>query len=139
MSAVRERKRNMGKDWREGSERRLREAKSIDLIRGEGSFVGPKQVRVRMDDGSERTRTADVIVINTGLSVSVPPVKGLESVSWLDNVSVMELDVVPEHLMVLGGGYVGLEFAQMFRRFGGRVSGLQHNQPVRLAEDAPIA
>ncbi len=139
MPAVRERKRNMVKTWREGSERRLKEAKSIDLIRGEGSFVGPKQVRVRMDDGSERTLTADVIVINTGLSVSVPSVKGLESVSWLDNTSVMELDVVPEHLMVLGGGYVGLEFAQMFRRFGSRVTVIHHSQQLLSAEDADIA
>jgi len=139
MPAVRERKRDMVKSWREGSERRLREAKSIDLIRGEGSFVGPKQVRVRMDDGSERTLTADVIVINTGLSVSVPPVKGLESVSWLDNASVMELDVVPEHLMVLGGGYVGLEFAQMFRRFGSRVTVIHRSQQLLSTEDADIA
>jgi pyruvate/2-oxoglutarate dehydrogenase complex dihydrolipoamide dehydrogenase (E3) component len=139
MPAVRERKRNMVKTWREGSERRLKEAKSIDLIRGEGSFVGPKQVRVRMDDGSERTLTADVIVINTGLSVSVPSVKGLESVSWLDNASVMELDVVPEHLVVLGGGYVGLEFAQMFRRFGSRVTVIHHSQQLLSAEDADIA
>src|SRR5216683_2319649 len=63
MPAVRERKRNMVKTWREGSEKRLREAKSIDLIRGEASFVGPKQVLVQMNDGGERVLTADVIVI----------------------------------------------------------------------------
>jgi len=96
-------------------------------------------VLVQMNDGGERVLTADVIVINTGLSVSVPPVKGLESVSWLDNMSVMELDVVPEHLVVLGGGYVGLEFAQMFRRFGSRVTVIHRSQQLLSTEDADIA
>src|SRR6266481_544033 len=121
MPAVRERKRGMVKKWRDGSEKRLREADLVELIYGEGSFVGPKQVRVRLNDGTERTLTADLIVIDTGLTANIPPIKGLASVPYLDNASVMELGEVPEHLLVLGGGYIGLEFAQMFRRFGKRV------------------
>jgi pyruvate/2-oxoglutarate dehydrogenase complex dihydrolipoamide dehydrogenase (E3) component len=139
MPAVRERKRNMVKSWREGSERSLETAEFVDLIRGEASFLGPKQVLVQMNDGGERVLTADLIVINAGLSTSVPDLKGLESVCWLDNASVMELDVVPEHLVVLGGGYVGLEFAQMFRRFGSRVTLIHHSQQLLPIEDADIA
>ncbi|MCU1318690.1 MAG: mercuric reductase, partial [Edaphobacter sp.] len=139
MPAVRERKRNMVNTWREGSERRLKEATLVELIRGEGSFTGPKQVRVQLRGGGERSLSADIIVINTGLSVSTPLLKGLESVPWLDNVSVMELDVVPEHLLVLGGGYIGLEFAQMFRRFGSRVTVIQRGKQLLPAEDADIA
>jgi len=139
MPAVRERKRDMVNTWREGSERRLKEATFVELIRGEGSFTGPKQVRVQLCEGGERSLSADIIVINTGLSVSTPPLRGLESVPWLDNVSVMELDVVPEHLLVLGGGYVGLEFAQMFRRFGSRVTVIQRGEQLLPTEDADIA
>src|SRR5260370_292740 len=139
MPAVRERKRNMVKSWRGGSGRSLDTAEFVDLIRGEASFLRPEQVLVQMNDGGERVLTADLIVINAGLSTSVPELKGLESVCWLDNTSVMELDVVPEHLVVLGGGYVGLEFAQMFRRFGSRVTLIHHSQQLLPIEDADIA
>jgi len=138
MPAVRERKRDMVNTWREGSERRLKEAAFVELIRGEGWFTGPKQVQVKLSKGGERSLSADIIVINTGLSVSTPPLKGLENVPWLDNVSAMELDVVPDHLLVLGGGYVGLEFAQMFRRFGSRVTVIQRGKQLLPTEDADI-
>lgn len=139
MIAVRERKRDMVAKWREGSEQRLKDAEFVELIRGEGSFVGPKQVRVRLSEGGERVLTADVVVINTGLRASVPPVAGIEGVAYLDNASVMELDVVPEHLLVLGGGYVGLEFAQMFRRLGSRVTVVQRGKQLLALEDSDIA
>jgi len=139
MPVVRERKRGMVKKWREGSEKRLQEAKLVDLLYGEGSFVGPKQLRVRMNDGGERTLAGDLIVIDTGLTVNVPPIKGLASVPYLDNASVMELGEVPEHLLVLGGGYIGLEFAQMFRRFGSRVTVIQNGAQLLTAEDSDIA
>jgi pyruvate/2-oxoglutarate dehydrogenase complex dihydrolipoamide dehydrogenase (E3) component len=83
--------------------------------------------------------TADWIVIDTGLRASPPPVDGIESVPYLDNVSIMELDTVPEHLLVLGGGYVGLEFGQMFRRFGSAVTIVQHGAQLLETEDADVA
>jgi len=138
MPAVRERKRGIVKQWREGSEKRLKDAALVELIRGEGSFVGPKQVRVQLSGGGERVLTAELIVINTGLAAGAPPVKGLEGVPWLDNAKVMELDEVPEHLLVLGGGYVGLEFAQMFRRFGSEVTIVQNGKQL-TNEDQDIA
>ncbi len=139
MPAVRERKRGIVKKWREGSENRLQQAKLVDVIYGEGSFLGPKQVRVRLErwwrahsdlrpdrhrhrpDGRQAAAT------------------GLESVPFLDNMSIMELDVLPEHLLVLGGGYVGLEFGQMFRRFGSRVTVIQHGKQLLTNEDPDIA
>ena len=137
--SVRERKRGMVKKWREGTEKRLAEAKLVDLIHGEGSFVGAKAVRVRLNDGGERTLTADLIVINTGLRANVPQITGLASVPYLDNASVMELDEVPERLLVLGGGYVGLEFAQMFSRFGSRVTVIQSGKQLLTHEDSDVA
>ena len=139
MSSVRERKRGMVKKWREGSEKRLAEAKLVDLVHGEGSFVGAKTVRVRLNDGGERTLTANLIVINTGLRANVPQITGLASVPYLDNASVMELDEVPERLLVLGGGYVGLEFAQMFRRFGSQVAVVHRGKKLLTNEDSDVA
>jgi pyruvate/2-oxoglutarate dehydrogenase complex dihydrolipoamide dehydrogenase (E3) component len=78
-------------------------------------------------------------VIDTGLTANIPPIKGLASVPYLDNASVMELGEVPEHLLVLGGGYVGLEFAQMFRRFGSRVTIIQNGKQLLTREDSDIA
>ncbi len=139
MLAVRERKRGIVKTWREGSEKRLKQAQLADLIYGEGSFVGPKQLRVRLNDGGERMLTAPLIVIDTGLRASAPLIEGLESVPYLDNMSIMEISELPAHLLVLGGGYVGLEFAQMFRRFGSRVTVIQHGEQLLPMEDRDIA
>ena len=139
MPAVRERKRGMVKKWREGSERSLQQAELVDLIYGEGSFVGPKQVLVRLNDGGERTLTADLIVIDTGLTANVPPIDGLAKVPYLDNASVMELGEVPRHLLVLGGGYVGLEFGQMFHRFGSQVTVVQTGKQLLMGEDSDVA
>ena len=139
MPAVRERKRGIVRKWREGSEKRLQEAELVDLIYGEGSFLGPKQLLVKLNGGGERLLTAELIVIDTGLSAKIPPIKGLASVPYLDNASVMELGEVPEHLLVLGGGYVGVEFAQMFRRFGSRVTVIQSGTQLLIGEDPDIA
>jgi pyruvate/2-oxoglutarate dehydrogenase complex dihydrolipoamide dehydrogenase (E3) component len=141
MAAVRERKRNMVKTWREGSEKRL--AKGVDLIRGEGSFLAPttpgvKTILVRLNEDGELRITADIVVIDTGLTVNPPPLLGLDAVPFLDNVSIMELDHVPEHLLILGGGYIGLEFGQMFRRFGSRVTIVQNGPQLLSPEDEDI-
>jgi pyruvate/2-oxoglutarate dehydrogenase complex dihydrolipoamide dehydrogenase (E3) component len=139
MASVRERKRGMVTKWREGSEKSLHQAKLVDVIYGEGSFIAPQQLRVRLKHGGEQTLTAELIVINTGLTPKVPPIEGLANIPYLDNASVMELGEVPEHLLVLGGGYIGLEFAQMFRRFGSRVTLVQNAQQLLSGEDPDIA
>jgi len=139
MAAIRERKRGMVKSWREGSEKRIAQADRVELIRGEGSFSGPKSVAVKLNEGGERALRADAIVIDTGLSSAAPDLQGIAGVPYLDNVSIMELDEVPEHLLVLGGGYIGLEFAQMFHRFGSKVTVIQNGDQLLPPEDADVA
>ncbi len=90
---------------------------------GEARFTAAHLVEVRSSNDEAKELTAETIIINTGLRSAVPPIPGLEGVSSLDNASIMELDTLPAHLLVLGGGYNGREFRQMFRRFGSRVTG----------------
>ncbi|RPI38811.1 MAG: hypothetical protein EHM59_22785, partial [Betaproteobacteria bacterium] len=114
------RKQRIVEQFRRGGQRGLESVSAIDLMFGEGSFADARTVRVRLNAGGERLLTADRIVINTGGRPVVPDIPGLADVNWLDSSSVMELQVLPAHLVVLGGGYIGLEFSQMFRRFGAR-------------------
>jgi pyruvate/2-oxoglutarate dehydrogenase complex dihydrolipoamide dehydrogenase (E3) component len=138
MVAVRQRKRDIVEDFRNGGEQRLRDTEGLDLVWGEASFAGPKELEVRLH--SDETRlTAKNIFINTGSRPADPPVEGLESVPALNSTTIMELDEVPEHLLVLGGGYVGLEFAQMFRRFGSEVTVVQRDKQLLTREDADVA
>ena len=139
MAQVRERKHQMVLDWREPKHDRLAKTEHLDLILGEAHFTGPKTVEVRLNDGDTRTLTAKHIVINTGARPAPPPLPGIEGVPSLDSTSVMELDAAPEHLLVLGGGYIGLEFGQMFRRFGSRVTIVQRGARLLAREDADVA
>ncbi len=139
MTVVRARKRDMVDKWRTGSEKRLASSKNVDLIRGEASFTAPKQIQVALNDGTTASLTSDIIVIDTGLTPAPPAIPGLSTIPYLDNASIMELDLVPEHLVVLGGGSIGLEFAQMFRRFGSRVTLIQNSPQLLPAEDEDIA
>jgi len=136
---VRERKRAIVKLFREGSQKRLENTKNLDLIFGTATFSGPKSIHVHLKSGQQRVLTADFIFINAGARPTLPPLEGLSKVPFLTSTSVMELDKVPEHLLVLGGGYVGLEFGQMFRRFGSRVTIVQSGEQVLKGEDADVA
>ena len=138
MQKVRRRKRAIVDSFREGGERRL-ERSGVDLIRGEASFAGEKELVVRPIDGGTLRLTAANIFINTGARPGSAPIEGLDDVPALDSTSIMELDEVPEGLLVLGGGYVGLEFAQMFRRFGSEVTVLQRGPQLLAREDADVA
>jgi pyruvate/2-oxoglutarate dehydrogenase complex dihydrolipoamide dehydrogenase (E3) component len=139
LTKVRERKRAIVESFRGGSEKRLKSTENLELIFGDASFTGQKAVRVARLDGGEMQMTADAIFLNTGTRAVVPPLRGIDGVPFLDNVSIMELDRVPEHLLVLGGGYIGVEFAQMFRRFGSRVTIVQSGPQLLGREDADIA
>ncbi len=134
---VRQRKRDIVASFRGGSEKRL-EAAGVDLLFGEASFTGPHSVEVRLKGGGRRELTAPVVVINTGTRPARPALEGLDAVPSLDSTSIMELEAVPEHLLVLGGGYVGLEFGQMFRRFGSRVTVVQRGKQLLPREDADV-
>jgi pyruvate/2-oxoglutarate dehydrogenase complex dihydrolipoamide dehydrogenase (E3) component len=136
---VRQRKRDIVNSFRSGSERRIANTKNLDLLAGEASFTGPTSILVRLNGGSERQITADLIFINTGTRSARPLLQGLDEVPFLDNISIMELDSVPEHLLVLGGGYIGVEFGQMFRRFGSHVTIVQSRGQLLTREDPDIA
>jgi pyruvate/2-oxoglutarate dehydrogenase complex dihydrolipoamide dehydrogenase (E3) component len=138
MKKVRQRKREIVDSFRNGGERRLERA-GVDLIPGEATFAAPEELAVRLTEGGTLRLTAGNVFINVGARPSSPPVEGLDSVPALNSTTVMELDEVPEHLLVLGGGYVGLEFAQMFRRFGSEVTILQRGPQLLSREDADVA
>ncbi len=138
MAKVRQRKQAIVDSFRNGSQRQLEKTEGVDLLLGEASFSGPKTVQVRMKSGETRHLTADKIFINTGGRPEKPPVAGLDSVPTLDSTSIMELDILPEHLLVLGGGYIGLEFGQMFRRFGSAVTVVQRGKQLLAREDTDI-
>jgi pyruvate/2-oxoglutarate dehydrogenase complex dihydrolipoamide dehydrogenase (E3) component len=138
MRRVRERKRAIVSSRQQKREKRLENA-HVDLIRGEASFTGPRQLRVTLRGGGERQLTATWIFIDTGTRSAVPPVEGLDTVPFLDNESIMELDHVPDHLVVVGGGYVGMEFSQMFRRFGSQVTVIQSGPQLLHGEDPDVA
>src|SRR3984885_4847826 len=139
MARVRKRKRDIVEAFRTGSEGRFKNLANFELIYGEASFTGAKSVRVRLKDGGQRELTAEKSFIDAGTRPAVPAIDGLKDVSFLDSTSIMELDSVPEHLIVLGGGYVGLEFGQMFRRFGSRVTMVQSGPQLLRGEDADVA
>jgi pyruvate/2-oxoglutarate dehydrogenase complex dihydrolipoamide dehydrogenase (E3) component len=105
---------------------------------GEARFTSPQTMDVRLNDGGTLTLTAETIILNTGARPSDPPPE-LRGVPTLNSTTIMELDTVPERLIVLGGGYVGLEFGQMFRRFGSAVTIVQHGKRLLGREDADVA
>ena len=139
MTVVRKRKRDIVDSFRGGSQSRLEKSENVDLLMGEAAFIAPKAIEVHLNDGSVQQLTGDLFFINTGEHPSAPHIEGIENVPYLNSTSIMELDVVPEHLLVIGGGYIGLEFGQMFRRFGSNVTIIQRGKQLLAREDADIA
>jgi pyruvate/2-oxoglutarate dehydrogenase complex dihydrolipoamide dehydrogenase (E3) component len=138
MVRVRERKRDIVESFRSGGEKRLDDA-GVELIMGEARFTGPKELEVNLNGGATVRLSAENVFINVGARPGSVPVEGLDGVPALNSTSIMELDEVPEHLLVLGGGYVGLEFAQMFRRFGSEVTVVQRGEQLLSREDPDVA
>jgi pyruvate/2-oxoglutarate dehydrogenase complex dihydrolipoamide dehydrogenase (E3) component len=139
MVKVRQRKRDIVESFRSSNERRIESTEGLDLLMGEARFTGPKKLEVRLNGGETVQLNAENIFINVGARPANPPVEGLGSVPTLDSTTIMELGEVPEHLLVLGGGYVGLEFAQMFRRFGSEVTVVQRGKRLLTREDTDVA
>jgi pyruvate/2-oxoglutarate dehydrogenase complex dihydrolipoamide dehydrogenase (E3) component len=142
MQAVRQRKQAIVEGARGGYENRITAAQEathrLDLLRGEAHFVAPKTLEVQLTSGETRQITAPLIVINAGARPAPLTIQGAEGVPVLNSSSIMELDTLPEHLFVIGGGYVGLEFGQMFRRFGSQVTIIQRNLRLLPREDEDV-
>jgi pyruvate/2-oxoglutarate dehydrogenase complex dihydrolipoamide dehydrogenase (E3) component len=110
-----------------------------ELIMGTGRFVGPKTLEVRLNDGGTRELAADQVFLNVGTNAAIPKVPGLEAARPLTHIEALELDYFPQHLIVFGGGYVGLELAQTYRRFGSRVTIIQSGPQLMVREDPDVA
>ena len=111
----------------------------MTLIIGAARFTAPRSLEVSLADGGLRAVSADNVFINTGTRPALPPISGLADARPLDSESIQELDRLPEHLIVLGGGYIGCEFAQMFRRFGSRVTIVEQANTFLSREDPDVA
>jgi len=114
-------------------------ATGAELIMGTGQFIAPKTLEVRLNDGGTRTLAADQVFLNLGSRAAIPSVPGLDAARPLTHIEVLELDYCPSHLVVLGGGYVGLEMAQAYRRFGSRVTVIEAGPQIMSREDADVA
>src|SRR6516164_8769944 len=110
-----------------------------ELIMGGGRFVAPKTIEVRLNDGGTRVLAGDQVFLNLGTHAAIPRVPGLEAARPLTHIEALELDYLPSHLIVLGGGYVGLELAQAYRRFGSRVTVIEHEPQLMNREDPDVA
>ena len=114
-------------------------ASGAELVMGSGRFVAPKTVEVRLNGGGTRVLAGDQVFLNLGTHATIPPIPGLAKAGPSTNIELLEFDRLPEHLVVLGGGYVGLEFAQAYRRFGSRVTVIEHGPQLLGREDPDVA
>ncbi|MCY7422260.1 MAG: mercuric reductase [Chitinophagaceae bacterium] len=139
LPAIVDRKNKIVSQFRNGSLEGLQKVKNLEIVFGNAHFTGVKQLLVIKDDGTEETLAADLVFINTGASPGIPPIPGLADITYLTSTTILDLTVIPEHLLILGGGYVGLEFGQMFNRFGSKVTLLDTNETLLKREDRDIA
>ena len=134
MSAVKARKDGVVRASREGLIKWLRETPGVTVLEGHARFGGPHEVHV-----ADTRLEAPQIFVNVGGRALVPPIDGIDGVSYLDNVTMMDVDALPSHLVVVGGSYVGLEFAQMYRRFGAEVTVIEMGPALIGREDPDVS
>ena len=138
MAAVTGRKRKMVKELVDIHIRNY-DTSGTELILGHGHFIGPKLLEVGMPDGTKRYVTGKRIVIGTGTRASIDGIPGLAAANPFTHIEALELDAVPAHILILGGGYIGLEFAQAMRRFGSRVTIIERNAALLHREDSDVS
>jgi pyruvate/2-oxoglutarate dehydrogenase complex dihydrolipoamide dehydrogenase (E3) component len=138
MSAVRKRKREMV-ERQVATHLQIYKASGAELIMGSGRFAGPKMLEVTLNDGGTRVLSADTVFLNLGTHAALPNVPGLDAARPLTHVEALELDHLPSHFLVIGGGYSGLEFAQAFRRFGSNVTVIESSPKIVGREDLDVA
>ena len=119
---------------REGQQKSIDSRPNLHLYRGVAQFTAPHEIKV-----GDQVLEGERIFIDTGARPQIPSIPGLDSVNYLTNETIMQLTTVPKHLIVVGGGYIGIEFSQMFRRFGSQVTVLQNGEQILGHEDPEIA
>jgi pyruvate/2-oxoglutarate dehydrogenase complex dihydrolipoamide dehydrogenase (E3) component len=138
MAAVTNRKREMVKAQVAAHLEKYKST-GAELVMGEAKFAGPKMLEVRLNDGGARTVAGERVFLNLGTRATIPPVPGLRECGPLTHIEALELDLLPEHMVVVGGGYVGLEFAQAYRRFGSKVTILQRGSHLLDRQDPDVS
>jgi pyruvate/2-oxoglutarate dehydrogenase complex dihydrolipoamide dehydrogenase (E3) component len=138
MATVRKRKRDMV-DSQIAAHLQNYKTSGAELVMGTGRFVAPKTLEVRLNDGGTRVLAGDRVFLNVGTHAAIPSVPGLEAARPLTHVEALELDQLPAHLVVLGGGYSGLEFAQAYRRFGSKVTIIESGPQLMGREDFDVS
>jgi pyruvate/2-oxoglutarate dehydrogenase complex dihydrolipoamide dehydrogenase (E3) component len=139
MKTVRQRKRDIVTSFRRGSENRIRDTENLDLFMGHARFTDSHSISITLNSGEEKKLQTERIFINTGARPRIPELEGIEDVPYLTSTTIMELDTLPGHLLIIGGGYIGLEFGQMFRRFGSDVTIIHRGPQLLMREDPDIA
>lgn len=125
--------------FRSGSEKGLLATENLTLIHGEARFSGARSFNIRMDDGSEKEISADKIFIDIGTRPRIPKIEGLDEVKYLTSSTILDLAEIPEHLVIIGGSYIGLEFGQMYSRFGSKVTILERSGRILKKEDEDVS
>ncbi|MEJ7769623.1 MAG: mercuric reductase [Chitinophagaceae bacterium] len=133
------RKNEIVQSFRDAAHRGLTDTTHLSVIFGEAVFTGKKIISVSLSNGEKETITADKIFINTGTTPKLPELEGLDQVLYYTSTSLMEIEVLPDHLIILGGGYIALEFAQMFRRLGSKVTIIEQDASLLKREDQDVA
>jgi pyruvate/2-oxoglutarate dehydrogenase complex dihydrolipoamide dehydrogenase (E3) component len=139
LKKIKQRKDDIVESFRTSSQKGLESTKGLDLILGEATFSGRKELTIVDTHGDEQKVSADQIFINTGASVSIPELEGLKSIPYLTSTTILDLTEIPEHLVILGGNYIGLEFGQMFHRFGSKVTIIEKSSRIMPHEDKDVS
>jgi len=139
LNHIRQRKRDMVLNFRDEYKESVESAENLDVIWGEASFTGVKTLEIELRTGETQQIQGEIIIVATGACPMIPPVSGLKESGYLTSETLMEIDAVPEHLIILGGGYIAVEFAQMFRRFGAHVTILERGGQLLAREDSDVA
>ena len=139
MAVIKKRKDDIVLKSRNGGLKAAEKTRNLDVIFGEATFTGEKEIEVKLNSGKKQTFKADKIFLNPGALPAIPPIAGLSEIPYLNSTTILDLDNVPEHLLVLGGNYIGLEFGQMFRRFGSKVTILEKSGRIVSHEDEDVS
>ncbi|MXV53306.1 FAD-dependent oxidoreductase [Pedobacter sp. HMF7647] len=135
---IMKRKNEIVMNGREGSEKSIRETENLDLVFGEAIFTGDKIIEVRTTSGEVLELSADYFFIDTGTRTKIPDIEGINKVPYLTSTSILDLKQLPDHLLILGGGYIGMEFGQLFKRLGSKVTIIDSASTFLPKEDEDI-